>query len=128
MAVVPTIQDEKGYGPNGNNVAGLISRLQTADWFSSAGQPKWQVEAEKVIRTFTGLFPFVTDQIGWVTKDQLFVKTVIGSILYVCGLACAWELITDIDGWTMNPFLPLIDVIEQGHWMIGYFDHQFPVL
>lgn len=195
MAVAPTIQEEKGYGPNGSNVAQLVSRLSKADWFSSAGTQNGRVEVEKAIRTFAGHFFIENDQIEWMSTDQLvnvyngmsltqspmwvqveripkmirskmeelgrlehlafatetvpeilyhssfdgvfrefgkygasLVKTVVGSILYICGLACAWELIADVEGWTTNPFLPLIDVIEQGHWIIGYFDHQFLVV
>lgn len=53
------------------------------------------------------------------------VQTAIGCVLYIGGLACAWEALADLEGWETNPFLPLVEVFAHGHWPLGWFGHQF---
>lgn len=56
------------------------------------------------------------------------VKIAIGFVLYVGGLACAWEALADLEGWETNPFLPLVDVFARGHWPLGWFgDHVYVI-
>lgn len=44
----------------------------------------------------------------------------LGTALYVSGLATAYEMLSDVLG--INPFVPLIDVMETGHFPIGIRD------
>ncbi|SFK04325.1 hypothetical protein SAMN04487936_106272 [Halobacillus dabanensis] len=52
-------------------------------------------------------------------QDQKAVSLVVGHALYVSLLACTWEVIADQAGWENNPFLYLIDILEEGHLPIG---------
>ncbi|WP_044748182.1 hypothetical protein [Bacillus alveayuensis] len=56
------------------------------------------------------------------------VETAVCFMMYIGGLACSWEMIADIKGWENNPFLPLIDVLEHGHWPLGLIGEQFYVI
>lgn len=51
-----------------------------------------------------------------------------GAAMYITGLAVAWELLADLPGWEKNPFLALIEVLEQGHLPLGLYDNQFYVI
>ncbi|GAB7386404.1 hypothetical protein BSNK01_02390 [Bacillaceae bacterium] len=56
------------------------------------------------------------------------VQTAVGAAMYLGGLACAWEVLADREGWQTNPFLPLVDVFERGHWPLGVYDGKFYVI
>ena len=56
------------------------------------------------------------------------VTTAVCYMMYIGGMACAWELVSDIKGWETNPFLSLIAVLEQGHWPLGVTGNQFFVI
>ncbi|AMX83821.1 hypothetical protein GS3922_09190 [Geobacillus subterraneus] len=70
--------------------------------------------------------------------DQLFavlrpygdnvVTTAVGYMMYIGGMACAWELLSDLEGWETNPFYFLIAVLERGHWPLGVVNGQFVVI
>lgn len=53
------------------------------------------------------------------------VQTAIGFVLYIGGLACAWEALGDLEAWETNLFLPLVEVFAHGHWPLGWFGDQF---
>lgn len=189
-----SIDVEKIYGPNGKNVASLITRLQKIDWYSAIGKQSSQV-GERAINEFRQGLKLDGYQVNWITKnhlpvllngvtletipmwtrlkqihneitekaeelgrqailsstidnvseslfhdifDQAFcefeecgetaVKMVSGTTVYIMVLACAWEVITDIEGWGINPFLPFVKVCEQGQWILGLVDNQFYAL
>ncbi|MES0857781.1 hypothetical protein ABS784_16460 [Geobacillus sp. G4] len=52
------------------------------------------------------------------------VKTAVCSVMYIGGMACAWESVSDLDGWGSNPFRTLLRVFEYGHWLLGMDDEQ----
>ncbi|NUK29457.1 hypothetical protein HT574_04880 [Parageobacillus sp. VR-IP] len=56
------------------------------------------------------------------------VTTAVCYMMYIGGMACAWELVSDIQGCETNPFLSLIAVLEQGHWPLGVTGNQFFVI
>lgn len=56
------------------------------------------------------------------------VTTAVCYMMYIGGMACAWELVSDIEGWETNPFLSLIAVLEHGHWPLGLIRNQFYVI
>jgi hypothetical protein len=56
------------------------------------------------------------------------VTTAVCYMMYIGGMACAWELVSDIKGWETNPFLSLIAVLEHGHWPLGVTGNQFYVI
>jgi hypothetical protein len=62
------------------------------------------------------------------TYGNNVVTTAVGYMMYIGGMACAWELLSDLEGWETNPFLFLIYVLECGHWPLGIMNHQFIVI
>ncbi|WP_044737184.1 hypothetical protein [Geobacillus kaustophilus] len=56
------------------------------------------------------------------------VATAVGYMMYIGGMACAWELLSDLEGWETNPFLFLVSVVERGHWPLGGGNGQFVVI
>ncbi|OAT72696.1 hypothetical protein [Parageobacillus thermoglucosidasius] len=56
------------------------------------------------------------------------VTTAVCYMMYIGGMACAWELVSHIKGWETNPFLSLIAVLEHGHWPLGLIGNQFYVI
>ncbi|ADI27043.1 hypothetical protein [Geobacillus sp. C56-T3] len=52
------------------------------------------------------------------------VKTAVCSVMYIGGMACAWESVADLDGWGSNPFRALLRVFEYGHCPLGMGDEQ----
>ncbi|NNU82855.1 hypothetical protein ETC05_03030 [Geobacillus sp. BMUD] len=56
------------------------------------------------------------------------VITAVGYMMYIGGMACAWELLSDLEGWETNPFHFLIAVLERGHWPLGVINDQFVVI
>jgi hypothetical protein len=56
------------------------------------------------------------------------VTTAVCYMMYIGGMACAWELVSDIKRWETNPFLSLIVVLEHGHWPLGVTGNQFFVI
>ncbi|MES0856326.1 hypothetical protein ABS784_08835 [Geobacillus sp. G4] len=56
------------------------------------------------------------------------VTTAVGYMMYIGGMACAWEMLSDLEGWKTNPFLSLISVLERGHWPLGGVNGQFVVI
>jgi|GEM_PF-1847503 len=56
------------------------------------------------------------------------VTTAVGYMMYIGGMACAWELLSDLEGWETNPFHFLIFVLEHGHWPLGVVNGQFVVI
>jgi hypothetical protein len=52
------------------------------------------------------------------------VKTAVCSVMYIGGMACAWESIGDLDGWESNPFHALLRVLEYGHCPLGMDEEQ----
>jgi hypothetical protein len=195
MTAVMNISNKAIYGPNGESVAQLMTRLSNINWFSALGKQVRQEETEKAIKDFVHGFDIDKYDIKWITKDQLpsflgemkledtplwpqlqqipdqiknqaaqvgrlddllyladevpvnifhycfdgvfhelreygspLVETAVCFMMYIGGLACAWEMIADIEGWEINPFLPLIDVLEYGHWPLGLFGHHFYVI
>ncbi|MED3717849.1 hypothetical protein AB4J90_08170 [Geobacillus thermodenitrificans] len=70
--------------------------------------------------------------------DQLFavlspygdnvVTTAVGYMMYIGGMACAWELLSDLEGREINPFHFLISVLERGHWPLGVVNGQLVVI
>ncbi len=195
MAAVMNISNEVIYGPNGESVAQLMTRLSNINWFSALGKQSRQGETEKAIHEFTRCFNIHEYEIRWIMKEQLsaflegmkleesalwvrlqqipdqiknqaaqvgrldallhladevpanifhycfdgvfrelgeygssMVETAVCFMMYIGGLACAWEMIADIEGWETNPFLPLIDVLEHGHWPLGLIGKQYYVI
>lgn len=61
-------------------------------------------------------------------NGETVIQAATGSMMYIAALACAWETLADLDGWKANPFLPLVDVLEAGHWPVGLYDGQFYVV
>jgi len=53
------------------------------------------------------------------------VQTAVGSVMYLVGLACAWEMLADTEGWETNPYEPMLQVFETGYWPLGLFDGAF---
>ncbi|MGG1559238.1 hypothetical protein [Geobacillus thermoleovorans] len=56
------------------------------------------------------------------------VTTAVGYMMYIGGMACTWEIMTDLEGWKVNPFLFLVSVLERGHWPLGVVNNQFVVI
>ncbi|RSL33575.1 hypothetical protein D7Z54_09670 [Salibacterium salarium] len=52
-------------------------------------------------------------------EEEKVVAFLVGHAMYVSVLACAWELITDDEAWQENPFIDVIDILEQGHLPLG---------
>lgn len=61
-------------------------------------------------------------------QGETIAKTAIGTVMYTAGLACAWELFTDLEGWEQNPYLPFVSIFEHGHWPLGLSREQFYVI
>ncbi|WP_181351266.1 hypothetical protein [Thalassobacillus sp. CUG 92003] len=51
--------------------------------------------------------------------DQKTVSFLVGHAMYISVLACSWEIVADQSGWEDNPFLYIIDILEQGHLPLG---------
>ncbi|ADU93898.1 MULTISPECIES: hypothetical protein [Geobacillus] len=56
------------------------------------------------------------------------VTTAVGYMMYIGGMACAWEVLSDLEGWKENPFLYLVSVLESGHWPLGIVNRKFVVI
>ncbi|MEW9672137.1 hypothetical protein [Ammoniphilus sp. 3BR4] len=73
-------------------------------------------------KAFDGAFPELNEY------GERMVKVAVGSVMYIFGLACAWETLADIEGWETNPFTPLIEVFEAGHWPVGMTGNQVYII
>ncbi|MEB3101005.1 hypothetical protein [Ferviditalea candida] len=58
-------------------------------------------------------------------NGEKVIQAAAGAMMYIAALACAWETLADLDGWKANPFLPLIQVLEAGHWPLGLYGGKF---
>ncbi|MGD8191468.1 hypothetical protein ACQCN2_15915 [Brevibacillus ginsengisoli] len=195
MVTATHSSDAQVYGPNGEKVVSLITRLTQMEWFQAVGKQSGQSEAEQAIRECTDLLGIDGYQVLWMTKKELpafiegmrleqspiwshisniprkirekaeetgrldvlsytidhvpellfhssfqgifrefeefgasMVKTAVGFVLYLFGLACAWETLADLEGFESNPFMPLVEVFESGHWPLGMANETFYVL
>lgn len=191
MAAGLKVMDESGYGPNGQHIVQLMTRLSRVEWFSALGKPSGRGKAETAFEEFAHRLGIGEYQLVWRTKDQLpssleemnleesplwsrltgiprqirdqaeemgrqsalshtvenvpemlfhrafdgafreleaygerFVQVAVGSVMYIFGLACAWETLADAKSWETNPFISLIDVFEAGHWPVGVAGDQ----
>lgn len=59
------------------------------------------------------------------SQGKEIVQTAVGSVMYLGGLACAWEMLADTGDWETNPYKPLLQVFETGHWPLGLYDGVF---
>lgn len=59
------------------------------------------------------------------SQGSTIVKWAVGAVMYVVGLACAWEMLADQDGWHNNPYEVYLQVFGAGHWPLGLFDGVF---
>lgn len=59
------------------------------------------------------------------SQGTAIVQTAVCTVMYLLGLACAWEMLADVDGWGTNPYEPFLQVFETGHWPLGLFDGVF---
>ncbi|WP_101845190.1 hypothetical protein [Halobacillus sp. Marseille-P3879] len=57
-------------------------------------------------------------------QDQQAVSILAGHAMYISLLACTWEAVADQSGWEDNPFLYLIDIMEEGHLPLGPHDNS----
>ncbi len=72
------------------------------------------IVAEKIFHgAFDGAFPELE---GYGKRT---VELAVGAALYICGLACVWEILGDVGGWEKNPYSPFLEVFEAGHWPVG---------
>ncbi|MET3289205.1 UNVERIFIED_CONTAM: hypothetical protein ABID98_001775 [Brevibacillus sp. OAP136] len=79
-----------------------------------------EIVPEKLFhKAFDGAFP-VLHEFG-----ELVVKVAVGSVLYLFGIACLWEALSDREDPEPNPFLPLVKIFEAGHWPIGMVGNHF---
>lgn len=73
---------------------------------------------EKVFHpAFDGAFSQLEDQ-----GEEVLQYAMI-TVMYVSGLATAWEIVADVLGES-NPFLPIVEIFEQGKWPIGIQDNN----
>lgn len=85
-----------------------------------------QVCDEVSAHLYSGLYDAAFREFG--NRGNTVIQFAVGAALYIAGLACAWEVLADLDGWGENPFLPLIEVLERGHLPVGLYDGQFYIL
>ncbi|OQP03874.1 hypothetical protein B1690_17030 [Geobacillus sp. 46C-IIa] len=101
-------------------------------------QFKHQAEQAGRLEALLALADEVSSVIFQHSFDQLFavlrpygdnvVTTAVGYMMYIGGMACAWELLSDLKGWETNPFHFLIAVLERGHWPLGVVNDQLVVI
>lgn len=86
--------------------------------------PKVMDEVSEMVfhRSFDGAFR----AFGPFGKE--IVEMAVGTALYVCCLACLWELVDDqAVKSSANPFASLLAVFAQGYWPLGVHDDSFYV-
>ncbi|MET3291112.1 UNVERIFIED_CONTAM: hypothetical protein ABID98_003682 [Brevibacillus sp. OAP136] len=72
-------------------------------------------------RSFKGAFH------AFETDGTRVVQVAVGAVMYLFGVACAWEILADLPGWETNPYLPLLDAFAAGHWPLGFYNDQFMI-
>ncbi|RNB89685.1 hypothetical protein EDM56_10930 [Brevibacillus fluminis] len=61
------------------------------------------------------------------TDGMRVVQVAVGATMYLFGVACAWETLSDLPGWETNPYLPLLEAFAAGHWPLGFYHNQFMI-
>ncbi|MFB4162440.1 hypothetical protein ACE1TI_01120 [Alteribacillus sp. JSM 102045] len=58
-------------------------------------------------------------------EKEKTVAFLVGYAMYVSVLACAWEIVSDLKGWEDNPFLYIVEILEDGHLPLGPQSNTF---
>ncbi|MEK4177490.1 hypothetical protein [Aeribacillus sp. FSL W8-0870] len=61
-------------------------------------------------------------------SDESFIRFLVGHAMYISLLACAWELVANINEWGENPFAYLVDILEMGHIPLGSNNQTFYIM
>ncbi|MDG5788841.1 hypothetical protein QA612_15320 [Evansella sp. AB-P1] len=72
---------------------------------------------------FHGAYDGAFRQLEQLGRNPISICT--GAAMTIAGLAVAWEMIGDQEGWEVNPFVLLVDVLEKGHLPLGLYEGRF---